>query len=107
MTQGASRIYSPKATDCTVMLRYNAVVGRHLLTLPHKRGALWDPVDLFDIVIPGQRYLVPTPRLGVELVLCNHSFRNIQSPYSHGLKGHCIEFKYYADGIHSGLTPPS
>ena len=22
------------------------------------------------------------------------------------LKRHCIEFKYYADGIHSGLTPP-
>ena len=22
------------------------------------------------------------------------------------LKGHCIELKYYADGIHSGLTPP-
>ena len=22
------------------------------------------------------------------------------------LKGHCIEFKYYADGIHSGLIPP-
>ena len=22
------------------------------------------------------------------------------------LKGHCIEFKYYANGIHSGLTPP-
>ena len=22
------------------------------------------------------------------------------------LKGHCIEFKDYADGIHSGLTPP-
>ena len=22
------------------------------------------------------------------------------------LKGHCIEFKYYADGINSGLTPP-
>ena len=22
------------------------------------------------------------------------------------LKGHCIEFKYYADGIHSGLTSP-
>ena len=21
------------------------------------------------------------------------------------LKGHCIEFKYYADGIHSGITP--
>ena len=21
-------------------------------------------------------------------------------------KGHCIEFKYCADGIHSGLTPP-
>ena len=24
----------------------------------------------------------------------------------HELKGHCIEFKYYADGIHSVLTPP-
>ena len=24
----------------------------------------------------------------------------------HSLKGQCIEFKYYADGIHSGLTPP-
>ena len=23
------------------------------------------------------------------------------------LKGHCIEFKYYADGIHSGLTYPA
>ena len=22
------------------------------------------------------------------------------------LKGHCTEFKYYADGIQSGLTPP-
>ena len=22
------------------------------------------------------------------------------------LKGHCIEFKYYADGIHSSLNPP-
>ena len=22
------------------------------------------------------------------------------------LNGHCIEFKYYADGIHSGLTSP-
>ena len=22
------------------------------------------------------------------------------------LMGHCIELKYYADGIHSGLTPP-
>ena len=25
---------------------------------------------------------------------------------THNLKGHCIEFKYYADGIQSGLTPP-
>ena len=32
----------------TVMPRYNAVVGRHLLGPPYKRGALWDPVDLFD-----------------------------------------------------------
>ena len=22
------------------------------------------------------------------------------------LKGHCIELKYYADGINAGLTPP-
>ena len=26
--------------------------------------------------------------------------------YMDRLKGHCIEFKHYADGIHSGLTPP-
>ena len=36
---------------------------------PYKRGALWDPVDLFDIIIPrrskGQAKL---PRLEVELV---------------------------------------
>ena len=36
----------------TVTPRYNAVVGRHLLGPPYKRGALWDPVDLFDQV-PG------------------------------------------------------
>ena len=41
---------------CTVPPRYNAVVGRHLLRPPYKRGALWDPVDLIDIVIPWQRY---------------------------------------------------
>ena len=30
--------------------------------------------------------------------------QNIKSDSN--LKGHCIEFKYYADGIHSSLTPP-
>ena len=40
----------------TVLPRYNAVVGRHLLRPRYKRGALWDPVDLFEIVIPRQRY---------------------------------------------------
>ena len=49
----------------TVTLRYNAVVGRHLLGPPHKRGALWDPVDLFDII---RRYPVQLPTLEVELV---------------------------------------
>ena len=34
----------------TVTPRYNTVVGRHLLRPPYKRGALWDPVDLFDII---------------------------------------------------------
>ena len=38
----------------TVTPRYNTVVGRHLLRPPYKRGALWDPVDLFDIIIPRQ-----------------------------------------------------
>ena len=37
----------------TVTPRYNAVIGRHLLGPPYKRGALWDPVDLFDIIIIG------------------------------------------------------
>ena len=40
--------------DNTVTPRYNAVVGRHLLGPPYKRGALWDPVDLLDIVVPRQ-----------------------------------------------------
>ena len=31
---------------------------------------------------------------------------DITPPASFGLKEHYIEFKYYADGIHSGLTPP-
>ena len=59
---------------CTVTPRYNAVVGRHLLGPPYKRGALWDPVDLFDIVIPrqnqgtGTQRLRARPRLEVELV---------------------------------------
>ena len=38
----------------TVTPRYNTVVGRHLLRPPYKRGTLWDPVDLFDIIIPRQ-----------------------------------------------------
>ena len=64
--QGSVRLY-------TVPPRYNAVVGRHLLRPPYKRGALWDPVDLFDIVIPRQRYPGtqrerPRLRLEVELV---------------------------------------
>ena len=31
---------------------------------------------------------------------------HIHTGFIINLKGHCIEFKYYADGIHSGLTPP-
>ena len=30
----------------------------------------------------------------------------IMMKFTRDLKGHCIEFKYYADGKHSGLTPP-
>ena len=36
------------------------------------------------------------------LLACTHSADNLFLT----LKGHCIEFKFYADGIHSGLTPP-
>ena len=78
-----SHLQQPKHTSVrlkegTVSPRYNAVAGRHLLRPPYKRGTLWDPVDLFDIVIPRQRYLGtgstqrqrerPRPRLEVELV---------------------------------------
>ena len=31
---------------------------------------------------------------------------NVSKVLVQSLKGHCIEFKYNADGIHSGLTPP-
>ena len=42
----------------TVTPRYNTVIGMHLLGPPYKRGALWDLVDLIDIVIPR----LPAPR---------------------------------------------
>ena len=49
----------------------------------------------------------------VVVVRLEHSHSFIDALWSGGslrrgkqLKGHCIEFKYYADGIHSGLTPP-
>ena len=29
-----------------------------------------------------------------------------EKPKEEELKGHCIEFQYYADGIHYGLTLP-
>ena len=36
-----------------------------------------------------------------------NSYNNyINNVIGKSLKGHCIGFKYYADGIHSGLTPP-
>ena len=35
----------------------------------------------------------------------NYSIENNTKLFNK-LKGHCIEFKYYADGIHAGLTPP-
>ena len=58
-----------KKINCTVTPRYNAVVGSHLLGPPYKRGALWDPVDLFDIIIPRQsKGQAKLPRLEVELV---------------------------------------
>ena len=36
-----------------------------------------------------------------------HSSNLCQEGSKLNLNGHCIEFKYYADGIHSGLTPPA
>ena len=56
----------------TVMPRYNAVVWRHLLGPPYKRGALWDPVDLFDIVVPRQRSGTQPTSQAQGLKLCNH-----------------------------------
>ena len=62
-----------KSVFNTVTPRYNVVVGRHRLRPPYKGGALWDPVDLFDIVIPRQNQGTgtqrPRPRLEVELQL--------------------------------------
>ena len=61
--------------QATVTPRYNTVVGRHLLGPPYKRGALWDPVDLFDIIIPRQsKGQAKLPRLEVELVYKHKSF---------------------------------
>ena len=75
-----SQLFLPKfshgmaaISDWTFITCYNnSVVGRHLLGPPYKRGALWDLVDLFDIVIPRQNQGTgtqrPRSRLEVELV---------------------------------------
>ena len=71
-TTGIFRSAQQRWFKHTVTPRYNAVVGRHLLGLPYKRGVLWDPVDLVDIVIPrlASRPQVPNvPRLEVEFVI--------------------------------------
>ena len=44
------------------------------------------------------------PLLYITVYLIKHEIRVSKHWNSH-LKGHCIKFKYYADGIHSGLTP--
>ena len=40
------------------------------------------------------------------LLFCGIVFSCITFPSVILLKRGCIEFKYYADAIHSGLTPP-
>ena len=48
---GQSRHHVSNRNIVTVTPRYNAGIGRHLLGPPYKRGAPWDLVDLYDIVI--------------------------------------------------------
>ena len=52
------------------------------------------------------KHCVTTITYSSSSVLVHHSKLNIVVPahaWGNKLKGHCIEFKYYADGIHSGL----
>ena len=44
--------------------------------------------------------------VGLCITLHQHKETAMKGEKVRNLKGHCIEFKYYADGIHSGLTPP-
>ena len=64
-------------------------VGRHLCFSPgfSVLFELWNNLVFIQITLHSFIYLC----LGLPRCL---------------LKGHCIEFKYYAEGIHSGLTPP-
>ena len=39
------------------------------------------------------------------ILLCDVDILSTFLMIGYDLKGHCIEFKYYADGRHSGLTP--
>ena len=60
-----------------------------------------------------RRLLVSLPKRPTSLYIYIYHIFAKSRKTSHGnvwvghLKGHCIEFKYYADGIHSGLTYPA
>ena len=80
------RVLARAVCNNTVTPRYNAVVGRHLLGPHYKRGTLWDPVDLFDIIIPRQgKGQAKFPKAwSWTWTWINHSFRNIQFQCSRG-----------------------
>ena len=52
------------------------------------------------------RLNLPRSPLPVAHVNITASFFKLDTNLKIDLRGHCIEFKYYAGGIHSGLTPP-
>ena len=64
-----------------------------------------NPVDVLYLDFSKAFDKVPHKRL-VEKVKAHGIGSTIWRWIEAWLKGHCIEFKYYADGIHSGLTPP-
>ena len=62
------------------------------------------PVLLAPVVRPSNQGCITTNNSNSSQLTT--SLPQLEQQQKDGLKGHCVEFKYYADGIHSGLTYP-
>ena len=72
--------------------------------MPENNCLIYREINSLEDKVQLQKYPDSLQDWAEKLGLTNSKWSSTELHVS--LKGHCIEFKYYADGIHSGLTPP-